>query len=689
MASGSASVCAALAPELIELAIRPEPAATTGPARLIDNVLGSSRSRMARAEAALDALVRLWRRVPKSDRAAAVAVGRGCWIDAIRRVEAGDLTAAGGHEALDRSLAELAADTADPALAGVAARVLESQDKQAADIAEHALLTRAVPMVVEHIDPLWAHEPERWLGEHLAAYTAGRAPLPLDAAGERLVIAAVLRAAERFAAHRRRGPVAALLLLVRTPPGRVIASRLRASLDTPGDPLAAAVRPVLRRWPAPAMRAEAWRLLAFEPMAAAAIERVGAADDDADHAALLSLAHLMHHPDRARRAAQTRARSVGGRSPLPDAKTLASLSVEARRGLTRVVPVLAASSGVREAALVPLLADEDHATRLGCVTIAEPGMLADLCFDAHPVASRSAALRWSAAGTVSPATEGATAARTRLADRLARMRCGWSRRVATEELRRDDPWTPGVAASRLAARRWRRRDPAGFDTAVRARLAGREVDARGAVELIRRLGLAKAFDGELADLAKSEDERLAASAIAALGTAFSPVARRAVQIALAEGSPRVQSNAIEAVTRHVERGDLAADHPVLYGELVELKNHPHHRVCSTALAALLRSSPGARTYEPAAVERFGEMLADDRLMHRVAGVWLAERALAGGGPESMGPAWEPLARAVASLASDDPDELVRTRASRCARRLLATLDTNRRAHTHAASVEHV
>ncbi len=67
------------------------------------------------------------------------------------------------------------------------------------------------------------------------------------------------------------------------------------------------------------------------------------------------------------------------------------------------------------------------------------------------------------------------------------------------------------------------------------------------------------------------------------------------------------------------------------------------------------------------------MLADERDTHRIAGVGLAERVLSGSGRGRLGGRWDALARRVASIATGDPSDQGRTRASRCAARLLAEL----------------
>jgi hypothetical protein len=64
------------------------------------------------------------------------------------------------------------------------------------------------------------------------------------------------------------------------------------------------------------------------------------------------------------------------------------------------------------------------------------------------------------------------------------------------------------------------------------------------------------------------------------------------------------------------------------------------------------------------------MLSDERAMHRVAGLWLVERLARRA--DSGGFGWKigELCSCVARLAQSDPDERVRSRATRCAQWLI-------------------
>jgi hypothetical protein len=66
------------------------------------------------------------------------------------------------------------------------------------------------------------------------------------------------------------------------------------------------------------------------------------------------------------------------------------------------------------------------------------------------------------------------------------------------------------------------------------------------------------------------------------------------------------------------------------------------------------------------------MLADSRPMHRLAGVWLAERAVASGSVDPSG-----LLKPIKDLGAD-ADVAVRARAVRCGRRLVILADPQAR-----------
>ena len=128
---------------------------------------------------------------------------------------------------------------------------------------------------------------------------------------------------------------------------------------------------------------------------------------------------------------------------------------------------------------------------------------------------------------------------------------------------------------------------------------------------------------------------------------------------------RVRANAVEAVARRARVGPgRRAD------ALIEHKNDVHHRVRACAIRGMFHrgrmfGEAVGMLMEPAAAEALGAMLCDERPMHRVAGVWLADRMLGSGVGQPD------LAGRIADMARSDPDEGARTRAARAAARLMA------------------
>jgi HEAT repeat protein len=180
--------------------------------------------------------------------------------------------------------------------------------------------------------------------------------------------------------------------------------------------------------------------------------------------------------------------------------------------------------------------------------------------------------------------------------------------------------------------------------------------------LVRFMRLAPRFEMDLLDLATTApNDRVRATAVAALGVCITDTARRVVRASLNAPDQRVRSNAIEAV----DAGD-----PVL----LEYKEDGSHRVRASAVRRLLATDnadqPGASARD-AAAESLARMLTDDRPEHRLSGAWAAERTLLPERRDTIGLGWRAAARRVIDAADQDPDPRVRLRASRCARRMQA------------------
>lgn len=582
---------------------------------------------------------------------------------------------------LGRCLAAFAEAHPGPALAGAAATLLKSDDRETLLAVDRAF--------------------------HAFAGVVAEGGLDVASLGD--VLTDLADAAWAYPDHRRRGPVDACIALAddgisrRLSPAAEVASayaRVRRVLVDRAHPAHGAALSALRRSTEPSLGPRAWRWMASEDLAAAAMERVANPQSERDAAAMLSAWHLLARPARARRLSMIEQPPGAALAASGGAEALRGWASGARVGLAHAVRVWVSGraavprADAARAALEPLMADRDEGVRLMSLRACDARDLPDYAFDASGVVSRGAVLRWSAIGADGgPRAAGsgrarpADVARARTLTRLVRSPHAATRAVAVQEWERVWPWRPSSAASRAAAAAWRAGDAAGFDAAVRARLdgarAGAVAEAMDAVMLVRALRLAPVFEADLVALCGLGGEgasRLVATAVAALGGVggvggvMGDGAAAAIRRAADHDDARVRANAVEALRPGAlddEPGDAGVAGVGGAAWLVEVKPTEHHRVRANALRVVLGRG-GGRRYEPAAVEGVHAMLTDDRAMHRLAGLWLAERALCGLGRERLGPRWDSLSRRVATM-SDDAEPRVRARAKRCASRLLVEL----------------
>lgn len=165
-----------------------------------------------------------------------------------------------------------------------------------------------------------------------------------------------------------------------------------------------------------------------------------------------------------------------------------------------------------------------------------------------------------------------------------------------------------------------------------------------AVRVIAACGLADHFQERLYKLCHSPQAELRSAAVTALARVETPVSKRLLQKALADSDHRVQANAVESIA--TVGGDSVID------DLLDKLGSTNNRVQANAVKALLKL--GVRQ----AAEALFRMLQHDNRMHRMSALWLIER---------MG--LFSLATRVASLATADPDPVVRQRAARLSHHL--------------------
>lgn len=642
--------------ELAAAGCAPERGGALGPVELVAR--WPERRRVRDAELAMLELIRGWARLPGSVRGLARGLSRDRWL----RMAA---LAAASPDPEDRvSAARFAEDTADPSMARTVCGLLRDEHQSVRLSADRALLRLALTLL--------DHVPDNLLGAEFGAIAARPAlTLPSDPGVldlERVELCRqIADASWSFAEHRCRAPlIAALLVLDRVPGGtmeRAVAARIRRLLNESSHPSHSPIRSTLRRTPSPLLRERALRWIVLDPMQSTCVDRLASADSLAEHEITLRRAYLALRARRGQRLRSVRAVGAREHAPVPSARDLARLSPAARLGHVRFVSLIGLEEETRRLALEPTLADEHALVRLAGAHAAHPADLSDFAFDQDADVARSAATRWSTPGVAAPNVGGnAWARRRELAGLLTRSPHAAVRDIARSEADRLDLFAP-TPAGRLAARRAFERDPVVFVRTVRSGL-----DAEGgvlaALTLIRSLRLGARFEMDLVGLATSgADDRVRATAVAALGGVDSEAARRVVRASLDAPDQRVRSNAVEAI-----EPDPAV--------LLEYKDDAGHRVRASAVRRLLAGGGGWMTdshasarARAAAAEALAGMLGDDRDSHRLSGAWAAERVVLPEHRDAMGPAWRGVVRRVTEAASHDRDERVRLRAGRCLRRL--------------------
>lgn len=405
--------------------------------------------------------------------------------------------------------------------------------------------------------------------------------------------------------------------------------------------------------------------------------------------------------------------TIANGQALPDARMLAGMDDECRAGAAMLAGLVEADDQARVSALKDALGDASPLVRLRAMAALPRAELAHYCFDADPFVARSATLRWSSAG-MGLRGRAEPGERSRVAGLLSRSPHEHVRRLAAQESPRETPWIASSPASRASAWRLAVRERDGLLTQIRRRVKGTasdetpatgsganvamEVENRlAAIQVARRLGLARVIAMDLAALLEPArggstiDPRLAATAAAALGDVDDAVSRDALRRALSHADARVRANAVEAIgVQRLAVEDATTGRDRDYGSLIELKGDPHHRVRANAIRALLQLPPACpkerkaarrangvlegkpRVYEPVAVDALAAMLGDERPAHRLAGVWLAGRVLAGG-QGRLGTAWNGLSARLTEIGGQDADDRVRARAAGVCERVSATL----------------
>lgn len=410
----------------------------------------------------------------------------------------------------------------------------------------------------------------------------------------------------------------------------------------PGHP---ALRSAARRLPLSKALARAVGWLAVPALSGAALEVLETVGEEAQ-TRILERAHLLRLRGRPRALKRLRSpeRLVPGDSRLAeDPPPLRRAAIRLARLLAKPERRLLHISG--------FLADSDPLTRLHAVFALrlEPAgklvddTLADFALDPCETVSAAAACVLGNAQSTRRRSMLVPLFRT-----LLRSPHAATRLLSEQVLREFDPF-PLLEGERawentVAARRMLESDRDGFMSLAKRLLDGESGRQRVVVlTAIGRLGLTREFFDELCRSTRDRDQRIVAKCVRLLGEIRSPDVQPVLREALLHPDQRVRADAVEALGR--------AGHDLPLDDLL-VDESPRVRANATRAAMARRLSSGDRSLV--------RMLDDERPAHRVAGLWTAEYT---------GAVW--LAARAVEMVNCDPDEAVRTRARRCAQRLLA------------------
>lgn len=203
---------------------------------------------------------------------------------------------------------------------------------------------------------------------------------------------------------------------------------------------------------------------------------------------------------------------------------------------------------------------------------------------------------------------------------------------------------------RLAAGRALIKIDSGFHRQLGARLSSRDPAIRlRALGVISTLSQGAFFEPALIDLAGSDDPRVVASAVLALGSCGTEPARGVIELALDHDDPRIRANAVEALAK--------ADALTHCDKLLAMAQADSQRPRANAIRALMELQAKE------ALPTLTHMLADHRAEHRVSALWLIDEL-----------GLMQLARQVAEMSLSDEDDRVKQRAGHVVQHLIDDLE---------------
>lgn len=500
---------------------------------------------------------------------------------------------------------------------------------------------------------------------------------------ERLVI----RCVREFDSHRRREALGALLTMCPNAAAvRGASVELKEWLADEEHPAHMAMRGLIRRGEVAGIqiREAAWAWMGQSAYRTACAERLLAPAPPAvrdlatEWSGVLSQGHLLLSPVREselRAAAERLPRGQAGAHGLPIGEDdIARLPAGAQARLAAWAGCMAGDE--LGDALEPLLGVESVRARLNALRSAgeasgesAAALALDFCFDSNARVSQAGLLR-AVIGARATGDAGLNANVRGAVAALARSEHAGPRRAAEAFGAMFDALDESMG--RLEARRMLRGNRGGLVRALQSMVrAGAGTERVRAIRLAGRLGLGADLELELLSVigasvaagpaAAGRDAVYAASAaVGVLAELKSPAAQHAVHKCLRHPDDRVRANALDAMTRAARRGGwIASAESPLGKAVVEFKNDPHHRVRAGAARARVMATERGQAGNTG--EIVVPLLRDERAMHRVSGLWLAER-LAGD--------WQ-MAATIAEMVRNDPSPEIRVRARRTAARMLA------------------
>lgn len=644
---------------LIELATEYSEAPNTGSrfAAALRRFFGRLHATSSESRAsALQAVIRMWSRLPAPVQVLAAAAGKGRWAGVL-----GPLATA-QESSTRRAVADLARGAGDASLASIAAELLTDQDESVASAAESALVFLAL---VASDPAMAAWSDHASLAQH---EEASRVRARWEEADRQRVMHDVASALRALATHRREGVLWGALLL------------LEPRVTKGGGPLAkwvhdreqsshAFLRGLLRRDHSPLSRLRAWQWLGTTAISNASADRVLSASTLDEHEALFGTWHLVRNP--ARLARLEKAVKASKAELLPPTDITPRLSADGRFGVAAIADSARIDAQKRDSACEPMLVDPEPFVRLGIAQCCSTRMLVDVCFDPEPVVARSAALRLSMTpldGRLSPGAERVAQERSRLAT-LCR-----SPHFAVRTLARDDleSLCGGRTLSvvgRVAFQRAIVADRAWVIEHLRELMGIGEEERSFALMMGRRLGIVSELKTPLISSVRAwlreqseRTPRSIATAVASLRQIEGDEPLQLLQESARSSDQRVRSNAIDTMVSRLRSG-LDRDSAKLTSTLLEFKEDPWHRVRGSAVRGLeqLQSAPGVGGSMNVVGEQLLSMLEDARPQHRLAGTWVADRTLPTRSLREL-KLWPALIARLRSLALTDLETRVRARA---------------------------